>query len=85
MTNDFFRSIENPNEVRRKVLGSSKSIIQNLKGYGKILEIREKKSLAIRSLKAEIKEINLFNLLLRHGFSRSIIWDVLLKTLGPMG
>lgn len=27
---------------------------------------------------------NLSNLLLRHGFSRSIIWDVLLQALGPM-
>jgi len=27
---------------------------------------------------------NLSNLLLRHGFSRSIIWDVLLQTLGAM-
>lgn len=28
---------------------------------------------------------NLSNLLLRHGFSRSIIWDVLFQTLEPMG
>jgi len=27
---------------------------------------------------------NVSNLLLRHGFSQSIIWDVLLQTLGPM-
>ena len=36
-------------------------------------------------IKDKIKlRLKLSNLLLRHGFSRSIIWDVLLQILGPM-
>ncbi|MBU0471238.1 MAG: hypothetical protein KKF65_01340, partial [Nanoarchaeota archaeon] len=73
MVETFFRKIEEPNQARRKVLESSKSIIQNLKSYQKILQIREQKTEKIRELKIELKEINLFLDKLKDSFPTELI------------
>ncbi|MBC8501051.1 MAG: hypothetical protein H8D38_04785 [DPANN group archaeon] len=73
MSQQFFRRIENPNNLRREVLESSKEIIQNLKSYQKILDIREKKTEKIKELKVQIKEINLFLDKLRDDFPAELV------------
>jgi hypothetical protein len=55
----FFVRVTEPNEVRKNLLEGSKSIIQNLKSYQKILAIREKKLSAMNNLKTDVKEIKL--------------------------
>lgn len=59
MSKEFFKRIENPNQLRRKVLESSKLVIQNLKSYQKILDIRKEKLSSQKELKIQVKEINL--------------------------
>ncbi|NQU98125.1 hypothetical protein HQ533_01545 [Candidatus Woesearchaeota archaeon] len=73
MAEDFFRRIENPNDIRRRVLESSKEIIQNLKSYQKILKIREQKSEKIKELKLRLKEINIFLDKLKDEFPTELI------------
>lgn len=59
MKEEFFKRIEKPIQVRKTVLESSKGIIQVLKGYQKILDIRNQKNELVRTLKTDMKEIKL--------------------------
>ena len=59
MSERLFRRIENPNATRRTVLESSKTIIQNLKSYQKILDIHKQKSELKKSLKINLRELKL--------------------------
>ncbi|MFH1770426.1 MAG: hypothetical protein ABH828_02615 [archaeon] len=60
MVEHFFKKIDNHNEIRRKLLESSKEIIHSLKGYQKVVNLREKRKMQVRKLNVELKEINLF-------------------------
>lgn len=60
MGQQFFKVIQQPNEMRKKLLESSKDIIDSLKSYQKILEIRERKYGKIKQLRLQIKEIYIF-------------------------
>lgn len=73
MAEEFFRRIENPNGIRRKVLESSKELIQNLKSHQKILEIRKNKTETMKALKIELKEINLLLDKLRDSFPSDLV------------
>jgi|TARA_B100000315_G_C14570499_1_gene585216 hypothetical protein len=59
MSEEYFKIIQEPNSVRKTVLESSKEIIQNLKSYQTILDIRKRKAELLKNLKVQIKEINL--------------------------
>jgi len=56
--NVFFTRIKNPNEVRKHLLGTSKSVIGVLRGYYSIVKIREEKSKKIAQLKSHFDELN---------------------------
>lgn len=73
MAENFFRKIENPNEVRRKVLESSKETIHTLKGYQKIVDIREKRRNQVRKLNIQLKEINMFVDKLKDAFPSELL------------
>lgn len=60
MVEHFFKKIDNHNEIRRKILESSKEIIHTLKGYQKVIDLREKRKNQVRKLNIELKEINMF-------------------------
>ena len=73
MSKEFFRRIENPNEIRKKILESSKETIHTLKSYQKILDIRERKTTTIKQLKIELKEINMLVDKLRDYFPAELV------------
>ena len=60
MVEQFYKKIANPHQVRRSVLEASKETIQNLKGYQKILDLRDKRKTEKKKLKVQIKEINMY-------------------------
>jgi len=53
----FYVNLEEPVEIRRNILESSKEIVQLLQRYEKIRNIRVKKSSKITDLKKQTKEI----------------------------
>lgn len=55
----YFVKIDESVEVRRKLLESSKLIIQCLKGYYQLLAIRKLKREIMENLKREIKELTI--------------------------
>ena|SRR3989339_417475 len=56
--NLFYVGIENPNEIRKALLESVKSIIQSLKGYEAVRSVRNEKKEAMLKLKEHTAEIS---------------------------
>ncbi len=56
-TEGFYVGIEDPVELRRNILESSKDIIHNLQRYERLLSIREQKKQAIDRLNKKLAEI----------------------------
>ncbi|MEK6964122.1 MAG: hypothetical protein AABX70_06865 [Nanoarchaeota archaeon] len=56
--NIFFTRIKGPEETRKYLLESSKSVISVLRGYYGIMKLREEKSKAITTLKNHFDELN---------------------------
>ncbi len=63
--NNFFVGIENPMEMRRQVLESSKKLVEVLKKFESFREKREQKLLLMEKLKRTLSEINRMNAKLR--------------------
>lgn len=54
----FFVEVKNPNEVKRSILESMKSIVESLHGFEKFKAIRKDKIDKINKLKKTVKELN---------------------------
>ncbi|MFH1053317.1 MAG: hypothetical protein V1740_02760 [Candidatus Woesearchaeota archaeon] len=66
----FFVGIPNPNEIRRYLLESSKSMIQSLKKYEELKKIREEKVLQMNKFNQIMKQIDLLNKRLKKEFPK---------------
>lgn len=77
MTEDFFVHIRDPTDVRRKLLGSSKQLIQILQRYERVKELRIHKLEKISQLRKLNKEINLLFAKLKKEMPKA---DVRIKT-----
>lgn len=56
--NIFFMKVDNPVEVRRNLLESSRNAIHSLQRYERFKKIREKKAEQIIALRRAVKEMN---------------------------
>ncbi|MBN1503154.1 hypothetical protein JW930_06415 [Candidatus Woesearchaeota archaeon] len=59
MDAEHFVGIDNPMDVRRNILESSREIIQTLQKFDKLKEIREEKLKTLHQLRTVIRELNL--------------------------
>ncbi|MBD3203322.1 hypothetical protein GF327_03450 [Candidatus Woesearchaeota archaeon] len=56
---DFFVGVDNPMDIRRNLLESSRELIQTLQSYEKIKKIRELKIKRIKQLRTVGKELDM--------------------------
>ncbi|MFH1649158.1 MAG: hypothetical protein ABIA93_01265 [Candidatus Woesearchaeota archaeon] len=56
-TDSYYVQVRTPDELRRRILESSKAVVHTLQEYQNVLEVREKKKKLLEMLKTQMEEI----------------------------